>query len=664
MATPPLMPARDPQEAPASTMPWRPGQARVLSGEEKGKWTARTARGERLVKLFWPQWERALKAYAEALVPERKGDVDALLDYRHVEGKKAQLFHRTPEVTLTPIDPQDPAVPAWVLPVRQKFLNYELGPNGANAKRALHKTLIDTLAASGWMVVKVGYEQVTLPVPPDPMTGMQQVGADGQPLQVPIWSRRFLEAVSSKRVVVPDGFRDTEFDKAPWLAVKGRMPIAAARRLKWTIPPDFQGSTSKDETHFAHTDGEAAPGEQELTYTEIWLKAHLYDPAVFNPELYRCLILVDGLDEPAWYVDSPYQSLTPEGALTDDSMRGNPIHMGTLRDLIDSAFVPSDLVVGEQLSTELNKFRTGLIESRKERRPITLVSAAVGQETAEKILRERAAVVSEEMIGDGGSQRIVAVVQAGTEPRDNYTSQDIVERDYDESLGVSANQRGQFAKTKRTATEVRAVQGNSSARAQVEQDRIREYFIALVRKFDCLVQRTATQAELAKVLGQQGAALWEQWRALPGRYAYDVLPDSGQYVDVREYQDQSVNLYNLTRKDPRVNPEELLTRVARAHHLDPAKFIAPPKDENPEPVKLSLSFKGEDAVLPQGLLLLELLKLTGMPIGPQLSALLGSAMAENAMNPPEAQHEGAADKTEPVNQHATERTGRVQGSVQ
>jgi hypothetical protein len=110
----------------------------------------------------------------------------------------------------------------------------------------------------------------------------------------------------------------------------------------------------------------------------IWYKASYYDETVFNPELYRCLVLVKGIDEPVWHVDSPHQALTPEGELTDDSLVGNPICIGTFRDLPDSAYVPSDLTVGEQLSREVNQFRTTLIRGRKSRSNVTLISDALG----------------------------------------------------------------------------------------------------------------------------------------------------------------------------------------------------------------------------------------------------------------------------------------------
>lgn len=638
---------------------WNPGMHKPMDAEQTAKWVTRTDRGTTRLKEYHPQWERALKRYAEAKVDKAKTDINALLDYRHVESKKSALFHRTPDVTLLPIDPPDPQTPiAQVLPWRQKFLNHELGSKGANAKRALHKTLIDALAASGFLIVKMGIDSVNLP---DPLS--QQ--------QIPIWSKRFISQVSSKKLVLPEDFTDTEYDAAPFLAVRGVMPLVQAKQKQWALPSDFEGSTQADESVYQHA--EAKPqSEAVVEYTEIWYRASLYDADVFHPELYRCLVLVKGVETAVWWCDSPFQDLTPQGQLTDDSMIGSPIHVGTLRDLIDSPLVPSDLVVGEQLSTELNNFRTDLVKNRRQRRPITLVSDALGKDLAEKILKDHGAVVPAQHIQQGGQQDLVVVVQAGSEPRDNYTAQQIIENDHDQALGQSPAQRGSLDSKKRTATEIRTVAGNANAREETEKDRIREYFVALVRKFDVIVQRTATPQEVAKVLGQQGAALWQQWQKLPGIYGYDILPDSGRYVDAREYLTHTLDTYNLLRKDPRVNPDELLAIVARALQRDPAKFIVPEQQKHAEAPNASIAFKGEDTLNPaMGNLLLDLLANAGLTLRPetiasfaqqhaalQLQAATGGLVPTRAT--PET-HGGSADRTEPVNQHQTQKTGGVQG---
>ena len=674
-------------------MAWEPGASRTLREQDRGAWASRIDRAALVAKQFYPQWERALKRYTDAKFDKERYDVNALLDFRHVESKRAQLFYQSPEVQLVPIDPDHPDVPFdQLLPLRQKVLNHRLGTSGTHAKREVHSTLFDAIATSGFMILKVGYENRVVEV-----TTLQE-GILGEPpievkVPVPIWERCFMSRVSPKRLLIPSDFRSGDFDSAPWLGVRGRMPLSQARTQPgWSIPEGFEGSTTKDHTTFDHGTTDQGDTDPMVEYTEIWYRASLFDRTIVHPDLFRCLILAEGVDDPVKHVDSPYQSLDEMGRLTDDSMLGSPIHVGTLRDLSDSAYVPSDLAVGEQLVNELNKFRTQQVRGRSRRQPIVVFDTNnLDQATIQKIENNQGPVGLPAGSLAAGVDKLMAVISTGSEPRDNYTAQDYIERDWERALGVSANQQGSFTKSKRTATEARIVQGNADARVEAERDRVREWYISAVRKFDTVIQRVMTPYELTKILGQQGAALWDQWRVMPGRYVYRIQPDSGVHVDAMQHRQQVLDEYNLLRRDERVNADELLKKVALALHHDPAQFIAPPQERPPEPIKLSLAFNGEHLLLPgAGRLLLDLLTESGVKLGPDTIQRLAAIHAHQAqvqgMPPPAPQpqappgvagmipgsdmmpvaaspmgHQGSALVTEPVNQHQTERTGGVQG---
>lgn len=669
-----------PSPVPAQTSPlWDSTIDRPLSEEQFKQWQTREQRGYTKAKTYHPQWQRGLDRYAKAMqsAPGTGDDISALLDYRHTEGSKASLFHRTPDVNLIPVDPQDQAVPYdAILPLREKALNHELGPERAHAKRALHKTLIDTITASGYLICEIGFEQVTLP------TSTMQPGMFGTPaapmqIDVPVWSRRFIEAVSSKRLVIPDDFYDTDFDKSPWLGIKGVIPLATAKRLKWNLPADFSGTKTLDaESRYKDGGDTTDASEPQVEYTKIYYKASLYDETVFNPDLYRCLILVNGVDQPVWHRDSPFQTLTPQGALTDDSMIGNPIHVDTIRDLVDSAYVPSDLVIIEKESVELDRFRTTLVRNRRRRQPITLVNDELGDIVVGKMTENAGPVPIPSQYFDGSNaSRAVQVTQAATEPRDNYTAQNMIEHDVELAVGRSANQGGQYANKKVSATETKVVQANAGARARVDIDRVRDYFIRLVRKFDVVFQRTATQEELAKILGQQAAGLWEQWRALPGKYAYKIQPDSGRFTDSEEYRAQKVSEYNMFAQDPWMNPVELRKQVATALGYDAAKLVLPQLPPKPSSeAKVSFAISLDTAMMnPQEMeLALSLLEQNGYQIPPDLkqAMLLNAQLRQAVAQLPAAQgqgptgmqtHGGPAEKAPRVDKRSDDRTGGVQG---
>lgn len=688
-------------------MIWSSGEKRPMSSQQSGDWSQRIDLAIQTRKLYEPQWQRAIDRYAKALVNENQYEVNALLDFRHVESKKANLFYQTPEVQLIPLEPSIQDIPlTQLLPLRQKVLNYKMSADGTNIKREMHMALFDALAPAGFLITKIGYESATVKVstpqadPMDPLAPPTMVEVD-----VPIWEQCFWSRVSPMKVLIPHDFRNTNFDSAPWLGITGTMPVTQAKRI-WDIPDEFTGTVYQDEHVFSKDVNEVYGGsaDPQVEYHEIWYRASVFDQEVINPELFRCLVVVKGVENPVKHIDSPYQAVDEYGRLTDDSMIGNPIHIGTLRDLADSAYVPSDLVIGEQLSREVNKFRTQQTRRRRANLPLMLLDTTnLDENTIAKIERNDGPIPVPPGTLAQGPGAVMSVIPTGQEPRDNYTAQDYVERDWEKALGTSANQAGSFARGRRTATEARIVQGNSDTRNEAEKDRLREYFVTGVRKFDAVLQRYMGQKDLVKILGQQSAQLWEEWRNLPGRYVYRVQPDSGVHVDAVQFRTQKLDEYNLLRKDPQIDATELLNGVVRALGYDPTKMVVKPTERGPEPARVTLTLNGEDLVGIQSLAASEILKQAGytlsesaiapltqgatapggmpgmpgaapgaapngappvVPLG--MSAGMAALMPQGApsvpgMMGPAAGHGGGATPPERVNQHATENTGALQG---
>lgn len=632
-------------------MTWESGKTVPMTDQAVGEWQARIDLADATRKLYEPQWERALARYAKAKKPESQYEVNALLDFRHVESKRANLFYATPEVQLTPMEPEIAGIPAAdLMRLRQKVLNYKLGQESANLKREMHLALFDAICPSGFLVMKLGYESVTAPASiMNPLTGVSET------INVPIWEQVFWNRVSPMKVLIPHDYKSTVFDQAPWLGIKGVMPLIQAKRM-WNVPNDFSGTVQKDRAVF--NPDEMAIGSSQnnpmVEYQEIWYRAALFDEQVLNPELFRCLVMVQGLEKPVKHIDSPYQKLDAYGRLTDDSLIGNPIHIGTLRDYSDSAYVPSDLTVGEQLSVELNKFRTQQTHRRRANLPIVLTDTSnLDQNTIAKIERNEGPVPVPPGTLANGVGAVISAVSPGVEPRDNYTAQDYLERDWERALGTGPNQAGAFNRGRRTATEARIVEGNADARSSVEKDRLREYFIAGVRKFDTLLQQFVNFQDLQKILGAEAATLSDQWRALPGKYIYKITPDSGVYIDAAQYRAQKLDEYNLLRRDPAINPNVLLENILRALGHDPAKAIIPPSPKGPEPARVTLTLNGQDLSGPNAQMAVEILQQAGYkiesPVG--LPMVPGMPML----------HGGGAMTTERVNQHSSQTTGGING---
>jgi hypothetical protein len=672
---------------------WNPTTDRPLDEDAFKEWQGRLERGLTVQSRFHELWDRNLaRTYPP---PETYGDVSAInpqTDFRNVETKRAALFYDVPEVRLTPTDlklvptqPPMPGMPAQPPPVtvegiaamRERVLNHKLGPDGANVKRAYTEGLVDTLAVSGFLVHKIGYRNTTVEVetlqpgmlglPPTPVT-----------VQVPVHEECFWSYLSSRHLIIPDDFHSTNFDQAPWLAVKFPLPLNAQTKREFKLPDDFSGGTT-DETSFKHNRPNATSGENKILVTEIWYKAAQFDPTVVNPELYRKLVLVDGLEAPAEHRDSPYQSVDAYGRLTDDSMIGNPIHVGTILTVPDSAYVPSHVSVTANLGEELIKFRTQSVRYRDASLPKTLMDGSqFTQDQKEKLTKGDIGAVIDTLPGalGGGADKILAPVANPPLARENFTTQDYIERDMERAWAISSNQQAQFSKGKRTATEARLVQGNSDARSESEREAVRAHFVKGVRKFDAVLQRYLTQEHIVKILGPDAAAMWQQWKAVAGKYAYHIRPDSGVHVDAAMDRAQAMETWTNFANDPNINRVELLKPIMTKLGYDSGKVVREqPPAKPPDAPKLNIAFKAEDFLIPPiGRLLLDLLAQAGfqmsaeaiMKLSEAHQAIGASILGGEDTTPgaPQTEHTGLAAKVEPLNKHQEERTRGVQGTVQ
>lgn len=655
-------------------MNWTPGAPFPMTPEATAQWVGRFDRAEQRLKDVLPSWEAALARYTKSKAANY--DVNALKDFRHVETKKAALFFDTPHVRLPPKDYIAPELAAQVmplLPLRETVLNHYLGPEGTAIKGHMLAALFDCLAPSGWLVTEIGYDVRTVEARDE--LGQVILDETGTPMPVPFWSHPYWVRVSPRKLLVPDDWTSTQFDEAPWLALRGVVPLKTAKAMGWTLPEAFTPTTQGDPYLLTGEAKREATSDGKVQYTKVWYRAALYDDDVLHPDLYRSAIFVEGVnDRPVKTQNSPFQSLLPNGSLSPTSMKGNPIHVGALRQLTDSAYVSSDLVMMEQLSHEVNKFRTTQTRARVANMAITVIDPqTIPADEVEKLKQgEKVIFCNPGALMNGGAPSIIGVATPGQQPRDNYTAQDYIERDIEGAMGMGANQVGASNSKSTTATEVRTVQTNAGARAEQEKNLFREFFVSGVRKFDAVLQTVLEPTELQMVLGPQGAALWAQWQQLPGCYVYKILPDDGVHQDQAQYRAGKIDEYNLLRKDPQVNATELLKAVTRSLGYDPDKVVVQtPPEPGPEPARLSLAFKGEDLVGPQSQAVVEILAQAGYTISPgAIETLKAGSVLQGMTNtidalPAESLHQrgahgGSADATEPVNKHSSERTGGLQ----
>jgi len=665
---PQALPADD--EGPTTHLP--------LSQEDIGKWKRRLEQSKRLREPFIDEWKDAVQAYlGKPLTKDPTRDtVIVPKEFAFLEQKKAQLAFQVPEVQLKP---KRPGLEGAVS-VFQSALNYEMGPDGANVKATIDECLFDVLAC-GIAAEKIGYQAVVgthdvmQPQPVlDPLTGgpmldpmTLQPAMQSVPVQMPylVHEEYFRRRIAPNKVLLPAEWEGEEFDRCAWIAMQFDKDYEQAKK-EYDLPESFSG---KKRDTFDTLSGEKETlsedaASDKVEGVEIWYRASFFDPEELHPERIRCLVLIEGHDTPVKHMDSPYQQMSPEGKLM--GMLGYPINPLTLRVVSGSAYPPSDVMISRAISEELGKGRSQMIQQRNDSRPVRgFDKNRIDPDTAQKL--QDAQYVGNAMIPmDGPFQDAVWEVARSTFPRENFTFDQICNRDYEEVWALGANQRGMSEDTQRTATELNIIQGASNVRLDSERSRVLTWFIKGTRKFAALLQLFADDTKYVEVLGDQAAKQLQPWnrQTIAGEYVFDAKPDSALRIDAAAERQQMLQLYNLLAKDPNVSRIEILKPLLMRFNLDPTRIVTPQVPQAPpEKPKVSISITPAEVGLPH---VVELLKQFGVNVTPQMAQQAqGQAMVQQVAgqaNPaggpaPSPPHGGAQPTADPLSKHQMRNDG-------
>lgn len=625
------------------------------------------------------EWDKNTQAYL-TLTERRGDDVVVPKDYANVEQKKALLFFQVPEVTLTAEQPGlEDAVRVF-----QAVLNRKLRADEVNAGAMMDEVLFDVLCPAGIGFSKIGYEAEQ-----DGMTTIQQPAMDpaGQPIVDPmtqqpvtmpvempniVRERYFWNRIPVKAALIPADFHGSDFDQAPWLGWTFTDDLALVAKRYDLDPDELKPSKASEDARIKVDIGPEDLSGQRVRGCEIWYKTALYHEDVVNGDLYSQLVWFEGMEQPVVARPSPYQRV--EGGRLVGGMKGNPIHVLTLRYVSDQAIPPSDAFVSRDLVDELSRGRTDMITQRKRTAPINGYDPArLPVDVVEKIVsgeyQEWVAVP-----GFNAADQAAGEIRKASFPRENFTFNDYIDRDIQEAWAMGSNQQGLQTKKGQTATEASIQQSATQTRMKREQIQVARWFVAGVQKLGALLQLFADDPDYVEVVGEDGIrslASWDKTK-IQGRFAYSAKPDSTLQLDAAWDKKQAIDEYQMLRQDPLVNPQYLLTRLARRIGADPAQFLAQPQPPKPEPPKPAFSFKGEDLnpAAPQSPIVMEILAQGGVQISPQAmqqAQMLAQqqilvAQQQQAQAQADTTHKGAAPQTAPLSKHAADASGMLPGA--
>lgn len=666
-------------------------------------WRDEVERADAVAQPYHGEWQENIDWYtgkspdAKKALGTNSDYVNVNVDFYQVEQKLAALFYETPDLQLEtkgtmllvsqmPGQPGMPASPeqqAAIGQAHRALLNELLGDDYADVlQRAIHPAIKDCLAVSGTGPVAIGYEPTLRDVQPPEQFG--SVLGLQQPVSFPIHEEWYATRFSPKKFLRPADFHGTDWDRAPWLGMRFRLPLTVAQKTFPALLADvnFSGTTTRDEYVLNEVNKSTdASGLKYVDGVAIWYRAAHFDPTASHPELYRELILIDGLEQPARHRDSPHQEIDQKtGRLTADSLIGNPIHPLSIRSVPDSSFVPSDSQMTRPLVRELCQFRTDMVQERDSTRPRTLYDAS-------KLPPEVVRKIEDGSIGDliaveegtlaQGIGAIMAVVTQGTSPRQTFVANDYITRDIEKTLAIDASGAGASDGQNESATKSTIVDRNRSVRLNHEQRQVLRWYLKLVDKFSALVCRYMTPQLAVPYIGQQAAQIWGMWdkKATDGRMAFTARADSQIKLDAASERKFAMDLYQFLAKDPNVNRVELVKNLVVKAGLDPSKVVVEQlPDKKPDP-NLGIAFKGEDLGAPWADQVREVLAQLGIQISPaavQAGATqmfqqmaLGVRDASGKAVPPvhtPAEHGGPADQVRPLSKQKADQSGNRSGA--
>lgn len=688
-------------------------------------WISELDRSRRVAEPHWTEWQANVDYYigktpnkinASAILNDADSEtyINVNADFYNVELKLAQLFYDQPNLQLSAKGEFKPRRPASQIPgqppqpqpdsgpiiaAHRALLTELLGPSHANVLTTIQKAIKDCLLSAGAGATKIGYNPTLQAVPmgppasppeplgapqsdvpemggPFPIPGMQAPQeAPQQPVQVqplqqrPVYEQWYWDRIASKKFRIPADFSDSDYDKAPWIGMEFRLPLSVAQ-AQFDLPENFTGTIDRDKKLLA-AEGNAS-AVSELPYvdgTEIWYLAHIFDPDAIHPLLIRRHVLVEGYNQ---FVErttaSPFQTQLPDGRLSADSMIGYPIHVLTVRDVPDSAFIPSDSSMTRPLVHELCTFRTQQVQERQANIPRILYdSTKLAPQTVTKIVEGTigSLIPVQEDALMNGMQSVMAQVVQGTSSRTSYSANDYIQRDLEKTLGIDATGTGIKAPGDASATEIAVIDKQRNVRLDAERRRVLAWYLKGVEKFSTLVIRFMTPQLAIPYIGQDAAMAWAGWdkQTWDGRFVFGAKPDSQIRLDAAAERKYALDLYQFTAKDPNVNRVLLLHNLLEKAGLDPSEIIIKDLPEQKIPPQITFTFKGDDLVGPQAAQVREVLAASGINITPEavqgvppggLSPEGVDALSPRGLGP--EQHGGPTPKVRPLSQQSADRS--------
>lgn len=575
-----------------------------LTGDELTKWWDRIEQSQQRTRERETEWDALWSEYLPTVStvasPE---DVKVNAHFRNVHTKMGQLFVQSPEVRLvakgpgkeTMLQPPMPGPDGMMQPprtlraedgiaIRQAVINEYMGPDYIDAASLMDECLLDMQTGAGFAAVRVSYKATirTAPAINDPQTGAVQREAT----PVPIYECWEAERVNPRKVLFDERLASCRIEKhSRWVGeIFFPSKLIAKRTYGLNDEELGQGGQSDDRIYRDAKDtGNEGKGEDRVKAFRIWYKAEHFMEADDHPQRIIELVLFDCCkDRPVVHRRSMDQTFDEQDALTENSLEGFPIIIGSLRPTMDSPFTKSDSAFTQAEVKQLNTHRQQMVKLRDAAIGMLLYDSGMIDEADKNRIQsgEVGAMIALKAGSLGnGKDKVMASTAQVQSTADDWRTDAMLESDLEKTLGISAVQTGGSLDTVRSATEVERTSRGAAGRNKKEQSRVVAFYLKVVRAIDTLIFRYATGNRYVYVVGATGAKKLEVWNKMigSGRYSYDIKPDSQLELDVARDRQQKTAMYTVMAPDPLVLRAPILRDMASLVGWDPGQVV---QDEN------------------------------------------------------------------------------------
>jgi hypothetical protein len=523
-------------------------------------------------------------------------------DWSRTRSKTTALFSRIPRVSLAAAHQRY----AVAVPTFEKIVNHFTPLSGIEA--CFEEMGADVVNAAGVcaaiMKYEATFEMVDVPavdvrgLPPDQVQQGIAMGLIPMKQAPQTVSERYrCYRISPAQLLWPTEFSGSDWQRARWLGYDGVLPWAqAVTEFKLTEADKEDcctsaGTDATSKTLAGDVTREVTAGDEQVRYAEIFYWAALCEPEEKRFDAIRRMVFVHGKDEPV--IDEPYsgQRWVPETRQFVGCTR-LPVEVQTLTYVSDKAIPPSDSEIGRPMVLEQSRSRSQMIMQRTRNLPIRTADVnRVDPTILDLLMRGTWQGI---IPTNGPGDRIISQVAAAAFPREDFTFDQVSNRDLDDAWSMSPNQMGNYASGERSASEANIIQGAYASVLGYQRNKMVNLFLGLIDTLMGLLQLNLDSWEAEPIVGPDGVQKLEQWdrTKIAGKFLATVRQDATVLQDTQARVNQLMKFLNIAGKSGRIAIDPILAELAALSGLDPATVMLPPAQPKAEPPNVSFRFSG------------------------------------------------------------------------